>query len=1024
MTLTADADWRDKGTVTIPAGVTVNLNGHSLKLAGIAGSGTIDNPVVDLTTPDPEGLRVTATGVSRGSAVNLFNNNFTRNGTDNTRRIVVFLEGLPFRVDYDFGEGNEQAINRYKVYCGPIPGYTVRCPKSWTFEGSNDKEEWTLLDSRQSETGWTIAASASECRTKDFENTTRYRYYRFSVTAVQSVTSDNTFEMVQLEYFDTSASASLWLDIPAGTTVTNSGVTISGNIQLVKDGAGTFVASKAGQTYSKGTRVVAGTFACNGRLGANLVGDGGRILVEDGAIFDDDGWQDLRPYEIRLEGGTLANTVSGFLTMLMNNAYNYEIQDGATVELAEWTDVLNSTGTASGHGLVFAPNATITMNLAGRTLTLGEKLVRWTAKMRPAADVTFKFDDTTAQGGIEPVATDTGLFYGVDPDSSLAEYADWTGAGNDGNIGNPANWICTNVAGNPIANGLPSAITTVRLSGGVDLQIPIGVTLPHEELELNNCQLGADCDWRGLSRFEMKEGSKLDLNGHELRLVDLAGSGTIYNPLVDLTTTESSRVTSTAVSKGSAANLFNNNFTRNGTDNTRRIVVYLQSLPFRVDYDFGEGNEQAINRYKVYCGPISGYTVRCPKSWTFEGSNDKVTWTVLDSRQSETGWSVANSASECRTKDFENTTRYRYYRFSVTAVQSVTSDNTLEMVQLEYFDTSASAPLCLDIPEGVVVDNRNVTFDGNVRIVKEGAGKFIASKANQKYFGGTQVDEGQLTCGTPTGLGTEGMAAVDPDGVLEVNGCGDIYKYSFVLNGGTLQNTLSDVGEGTAQIARLRLTASSTFKPTCSYGLIGSGYTATTLDLGGQTLTVPIGDDKKFYLFNTTVTAGTIDVSGDGWLVADKTAVNASATDLRVNCALDIRVPFSVGSYEALYAGDNDAGSQPLTVTGVFTPHGSRYHGVILENNATLDLSKCTTALNVVSMFAGQQLTFAPGAMVTLDLGDRRGPGGSKVVEWDEKPEDLQPQQFKVKANGRRKYYVAFGDDGIYLKSGLAIYFR
>ena len=41
VTLDADADWRAAGQVTIAAGVTVDLNGHNLKVAGLAGEGCL-----------------------------------------------------------------------------------------------------------------------------------------------------------------------------------------------------------------------------------------------------------------------------------------------------------------------------------------------------------------------------------------------------------------------------------------------------------------------------------------------------------------------------------------------------------------------------------------------------------------------------------------------------------------------------------------------------------------------------------------------------------------------------------------------------------------------------------------------------------------------------------------------------------------------------------------------------------------------------------------------------------------------
>ncbi len=52
------------------------------------------------------------------------------------------------------------------------------------------------------------------------------------------------------------------------------------------------------------------------------------------------------------------------------------------------------------------------------------------------------------------------------------------------------------------------------------------------------------------------------------------------------------------------------------------------------------------------------------KTWTFEGSNDNMSWNVVDTVASETGWSFG----ETRTFNCDvTTTPYRYYRMNITA---------------------------------------------------------------------------------------------------------------------------------------------------------------------------------------------------------------------------------------------------------------------------------------------------------------------------------------------------------------------
>ena len=73
----------------------------------------------------------------------------------------------------------------------------------------------------------------------------------------------------------------------------------------------------------------------------------------------------------------------------------------------------------------------------------------------------------------------------------------------------------------------------------------------------------------------------------------------------------------------------------------------------------------AIYYHKSACGDgTAKYPRKLPKSWTFEGSTDGVTWTVLDSQEGWNKWS-AGTWSEFQ---FFTTECYRYYRLHMTAV--------------------------------------------------------------------------------------------------------------------------------------------------------------------------------------------------------------------------------------------------------------------------------------------------------------------------------------------------------------------
>ena len=98
----------------------------------------------------------------------------------------------------------------------------------------------------------------------------------------------------------------LHVDIPAGADRTNGTVRLSGNLRLVKDGAGTFTASLSAQSYSGGTYVQSGTFASHESPSILSCGAyGSDIVVARDAVFDRKGRSGLENYLLRLDGGTL-----------------------------------------------------------------------------------------------------------------------------------------------------------------------------------------------------------------------------------------------------------------------------------------------------------------------------------------------------------------------------------------------------------------------------------------------------------------------------------------------------------------------------------------------------------------------------------------------------------------------------------------------------------------------------------------------------------------------------------------------
>ncbi len=209
--------------------------------------------------------------MTSGTVANLFDDDFTYSTGSGGHRIYFnTIAALPVAFTYDFGEA--KVVNAYSIWCGD----QNRAPKAWTLEGSNDESSWTELDSQSGQTSW---AASAECRTKVIANTNAYRYVRLNVSECNST---QYFDLTQLEYYNIPATARPGeLHLASDSTTANATVRLGGDLKLVKEGAGTFTASKAAQGYTGGTEIAAGTLAADA---ADALGLGG-VSVADGATL-------------------------------------------------------------------------------------------------------------------------------------------------------------------------------------------------------------------------------------------------------------------------------------------------------------------------------------------------------------------------------------------------------------------------------------------------------------------------------------------------------------------------------------------------------------------------------------------------------------------------------------------------------------------------------------------------------------------------------------------------------------------
>lgn len=98
-----------------------------------------------------------------------------------------------------FGSGNVQYVGAYAISEDTLSG-SASTPKDWTFEGSSNGVDWTILDTRSNEVIANWSASAGTLRYFNCQKTGLFEYYRLNCTAHNGYTY---YCISELELFDT-----------------------------------------------------------------------------------------------------------------------------------------------------------------------------------------------------------------------------------------------------------------------------------------------------------------------------------------------------------------------------------------------------------------------------------------------------------------------------------------------------------------------------------------------------------------------------------------------------------------------------------------------------------------------------------------------------------------------------------------------------------------------------------------------------------------------------------------------------
>lgn len=338
--------------------------------------------------------------------------------------------------------------------------------------------------------------------------------------------------------------------------------------------------------------------------------------------------------------------------------------------------------------------------------------------------------------------------------------------------------------------------------------------------------------------------------------------------VTDLTTADAARASSPALYAGTAATLFDNEFSYG-----KNHRICANSFPVWFAYDFGAAT--SVNGYRIHFNGV--YDWRSPKSWTFEGTDDPDgSWTVLDRRTDETNW----TQGEARSFTFANERKYRHYRLNVAVPNSNGEERVLELYQLEF--GTARGQLHVTVESGVTQTNRSVALSGSLDVIKEGDGALVAAVPQQRFLGDVRVEGGVLRAGLSgdeavlgrPGFGTVSVAA---GGVFDIGSFGGWMAYPVRLDGGTLACAMSSVLAPTETFGSVTLTADSSLSVRGPLTL-GDEARSGAIDLGGHRLTVDLVDGGSLNLSLAEIRNGKMAFTVDGGQAANGVKVASWTT--------------------------------------------------------------------------------------------------------------------------------------------------
>ena len=926
-----------------------------------ADGGTVTSPGSgDMTVNDSARVTsVPAYGMNsdyRASA--LFNNNFTH-AANASHRFIMEVGNLPLKVDYDFGEGTPRAVASYKVWFGQVSGaqYANRAPKAWRFYGSNDNENWTLLDERTNETGW---SHNNQSRTYEVENPAPYRRYRIEITANNGGTH---MEFVQLEYFN-AGFGKLCIDVPEGMSTTNSAISISGGVVVEKDGLGTLNIAKKNNGF--GGDGVTTLVVKNGKV----TRPPNKILATCGAAKSviqvlDGGQFDLAGFNYYDYKYTIAGDGPDGRGAIVNDTFVAGWQNKGTWNADQWNGFLGN--------VTLADDATI-----GGTETFG---MLWYAAVKGGS---YAGSTMAMNGHTVTYAGDKSIYSWSMNYSGSGRIAVAEGSVFSITMGTSAMSAtgCDVVVNGTLSQNNQSATVkslSFTATGNYTHSTASPITVYEKYAPNINSTAGKN----------KHPTVTLGASGHTATTLDLSlfsetfsTSFTTFYSGSTVTVDTGLRALATGDKLVSWSSAPNATFTLKDADTLGFEVtaesdgLYARSTSAPVYAQWDAENET----WKYYTSEdvevpdwTGGITDLMRVRFSSVAEYTAITNAIEVSGIAPRGFLLSSLPLDAGSDEIDLS------GLDFTVPENTTIDvkgNSLKLpnslvggsVPFTVTSSVAGGKLVVDVPSGETVSNSKTTLTGALRFVKRGAGTFVPVRLFHTYTGGNEIVAGtvklsnagsggryngyynQLGGAASTTTSGGGYAEVDilTGATVDLNGQLGLRSYMFVLKGGTITNTGTSLDNDDTSSAlaamfycRLEEAERSYFNVPNNIGFYMDLDAPTTLDLGGKTLQVGISSSKKFYFNKTTILNGTLDITSGGNLRTHRNASSARTATIRLNSALWLEKDLTVSNIVVRYNADWDQGSAKLCVYGEFRPEaaGGYFYGPTMQDGSTLDFS-------------------------------------------------------------------------------------